>query len=103
MVGLGVFAAVVLLTFPFGWYRASVRNLSARWFLAIHVPVPFVFLVRTAAGLPLTFIPLTCLAFAAGQILGSRAARWWRRRPEGTPASAAVPISAARDEPESAA
>ena len=80
MVRLGVVAAVLVLTLPFGFYRAYTRKLSARWFLAIHVPVPFIFLVRIAAGLPYTFIPFTCLAFASGQVLGGWAGRRWRSR-----------------------
>lgn len=77
-----VFATVVLVTLPFGFYRAYTRKLSLRWFLAIHVPVVFVFLVRFESHLSYAFIPFTCLAFAIAQILGTRIGRWWiRRRP----------------------
>jgi hypothetical protein len=77
-----VLAAVLLVTLPFGFYRAYTRKLSLRWFLAIHVPVVLVFLIRFEAHLSYAFIPLTFLVFAAAQILGGRIARWWiKRRP----------------------
>ena len=75
-----VLAFVLLVTLPFGFYRAYTRKLSLRWFLAIHLPVPLVFLARFEAHLSYTFIPFTCLAFAAAQIVGSRIGRWWIRR-----------------------
>jgi hypothetical protein len=77
---LEVLAFVLLVTLPFGFYRAYTRRFSARWFLALHLPVPLVFLARFEAHLPYTFIPFTCLAFFAGQMLGARAGRWWIRR-----------------------
>ena len=79
---IAVLVTVVLVTLPFGFYRAYTRKLSLRWFLAIHVPVVLVFLARFEAHLSYVFIPFTCLAFTAAQILGARAGRWWiKRRP----------------------
>ena len=80
MVRFEVLAFVFLVTLPFGFYRAYTRKLSLRWFLAIHLPVPLVFLARFEAHLSYTFIPFTCLTFAAAQLLGSRVGRWWTRR-----------------------
>jgi hypothetical protein len=77
---IAVLAAVVIITLPFGFYRAYTRRMSLRWFLAIHVPVVLVFLVRVEAGLSWWFIPFSCVAFAAAQILGARAGRWWMKR-----------------------
>ena len=79
---IAVLVTVVLVTLPFGFYRAYTRKLSLRWFLAIHVPVILVFLARYEAHLPYTFIPFTALAFASAQFLGGRLGRWWiKRRP----------------------
>jgi hypothetical protein len=75
-----VLVIVILVTLPFGFYRAYTRKLSLRWFLAIHVPVVFVFLTRYEAHLSYWYIPFTCTAFAAAQIVGSRIGRWWIRR-----------------------
>ncbi len=84
-----VLAIVVVVTLPFGFYRAYTRRLSLRWFLAIHVPVVLVFLARYEAHLSYVFIPLTLVTFAAAQYLGGRAGRWWiRRRPVVTAAEA---------------
>jgi hypothetical protein len=77
---LDVMVIVVLVTLPFGFYRAYTRKFSVRWFLAIHLPVPLVFLVRFEAHLPCSFIPFTCFAFFVGQFLGAKAGRWWIRR-----------------------
>ena len=87
LVRVAVLAAVVLVTLPFGFYRAYTRKLSLRWLLAIHVPVPLVFLARLEADLSYTFIPFTCLAFCAAQILGSRVGRWWIKRRSRAPAT----------------
>ena len=77
-----VLVTVVLVTLPFGFYRAYTRKLSLRWFLAIHVPVILVFLARYEAHLSYAFIPFTALAFASAQFLGARLGRWWiKRRP----------------------
>jgi hypothetical protein len=70
---------VFVVTFPFGFYRAFTRKFSVRWFLAIHLPVPLVFLARLEGHLPYTFIPFTCAAFFAGQLLGGFAGRRWQR------------------------
>jgi len=77
-----VLAVVMLVTLPFGFYRAYTRKFSLRWFVAIHVPVILVFLARFESHLSYAFIPLTSLAFVTAQILGARAGRWWiKRRP----------------------
>ena len=75
-----VLVIVLFVTLPFGFYRAYTRKLSLRWFLAIHVPVVFVFLTRYEAHLSYWYIPFTCTAFATAQIVGSRIGRWWIRR-----------------------
>jgi hypothetical protein len=80
LVRIEVLAIVLLVTLPFGFYRAYTRKLSLRWFLAIHLPVPLVFLARFEAHLSYTFIPFTCLAFATGQLVGSRVGRWRMKR-----------------------
>ena len=90
---VAVLVAVVLVTLPFGFYRAYTRKMSARWFLAIHVPVVFVVVARVSAHLPYTFIPFTCAAFASAQFLGSRAGRWWiNRRPVPSLAAETGPV-----------
>jgi hypothetical protein len=65
---------------PFGAYRSTVRRLGWRWFLAIHVPIPAIFLLRTGAGYSYWFIPWLFLGAVSGQLLGARLLRAWRTR-----------------------
>ena len=91
---VAVLAAVVLVTLPFGFYRAYTRKWSVRWFLAIHVPVILVVLARYEAHLSYKFIPFTFTACVAAQYLGGRIGRWWikRRRITPTPDGRKPPI-----------
>jgi hypothetical protein len=69
---LELLAGVFAITLPFGMWRATTRRLSLWWFLAIHVPIPFIFLARIEAGYPYTFIPFTVSACLAGQLVGGK-------------------------------
>jgi hypothetical protein len=40
------------------------------WFLLLHLPIPFIVLLRVKAGLDLRVIPLTVCGSVAGQIVG---------------------------------
>jgi hypothetical protein len=74
---------VLILNFPFGFWRAGTKKFSLRWFLAIHVPVPFVIALRFMLGLgwhPVTF-PVLVSAFFAGQFMGGRLYMSWKNRP----------------------
>ncbi len=77
---VAVLLGVMIVTLPFGFYRARTRRLSLPWFLAIHLPVPLVFLARFEAHLSYTFIPATFAACVLAQYLGSKVGRWWMGR-----------------------
>lgn len=65
---------VFLVNVPFGYWRASARKLSRQWFLAVHIPVPLVIILRIYSGLGfklLTF-PVMVGAFFLGQFVGGR-------------------------------
>lgn len=65
---------VFLINLPFGYWRSRVKKFSLQWFLAIHLPVPFVYMLRTYAGIGwsvLSFIVLVGFFFL-GQYIGSR-------------------------------
>jgi hypothetical protein len=69
--------AVMLLNLPFGFWRSRVPKFSFPWFLAVHLPVPFVIAIRFIARLgwhPVTF-PVLVGAFFAGQFLGGKIAK----------------------------
>ncbi len=63
-----------LLNIPFGYWRAGVKKFTLSWFLAIHIPVPFVVGLRLISGLGwnLTNVPVLLCAFFAGQFLGGK-------------------------------
>ena len=65
---------------PFGAYRSTVRRLGWRWYLAIHVPIPAIFLLRTGAGYSYWFIPWLFVGAVSGQLLGAWLLRTWRAR-----------------------
>ena len=52
------------------------RSLS--WFLSIHAPIPFAFLLRRVLDLPIAFVAITLIFAIAGQYLGGR---FWPVRP----------------------
>ncbi|TKG90097.1 hypothetical protein EYV94_24130 [Puteibacter caeruleilacunae] len=66
--------ATFFLNLPFGYWRGGVRKFSWQWFVAIHVPVPFVIGFRYLFELGFQFhtYPLMVGAFFLGQFIGSR-------------------------------
>ncbi len=63
---------VFLLNLPFGYIRSRSAKFSRQWMMAVHIPVPFVFLLRILSGLGWTAIPLLVLSDVAGQIAGGK-------------------------------
>ena len=70
---LGIF----LINLPCGCWREGVRKFSPAWFVAVHAPVPLVFVMRRVADVEwsLTLLPLLVAAYFLGQWVGA----WWRR------------------------
>ena len=71
-------AIVTVLTFllnmPFGYWRASVKKFHWQWFLAVHIPIPFIIFMRFQFGLGFQFYtyPFLVGAFFFGQFVGAR-------------------------------
>jgi hypothetical protein len=63
---------VFIINLPFGYMRSKATKFSRQWIMAIHIPVPFVFLLRIFSGLNWTVIPLLVLSDIAGQLAGGR-------------------------------
>jgi hypothetical protein len=59
-----------LINIPFGYWRAQVKKFSKEWFLAIHLPVPLIVLMRILMGVHLN-IP-TIITFVVAFFLGQR-------------------------------
>ena len=76
IVGLTILAFVVSV--PCGYLRQNYKKYSFMWFLLIHLPIPFIILLRVKAGVGWQVIPLTLGGSVAGQIVGGIASR--RRR-----------------------
>lgn len=61
-------AAVINL--PFGYFRAGVPKFSARWFLAVHLPVPVIILMRIGSGQGWSLVPAMFAFDVLGQLMG---------------------------------
>jgi len=68
--------AVIVLVFniPFGYWRGNVKKFSLQWALAIHLPIPFIILLRIYSdiGFQLYTYPILVGAFFIGQLLGAK-------------------------------
>lgn len=60
----------LILNLPFGYLRSKANKFSLRWFLYIHLPIPFVILMRVWMGFGYTAIPALLVGAMAGQLLG---------------------------------
>ncbi len=64
---------IFTINIPFGYWREGVKKFSRDWFLAVHLPVPFIVAIRLFMGVKLT-VPLFMLFVAcyfSGQYTGS--------------------------------
>lgn len=83
MIKLIVIALLVfILNIPFGYWRANVKRYSAQWFLAIHIPVPFIIAMRLLAEIGFAWYTYVFLvgAFFLGQKFGSVLMNWIHKR-----------------------
>ena len=71
-------AIVTLLTFilnvPFGYWRSKVKKFSFLWFLYVHLPIPFIVLMRFGFHLGFQWwtYPFLVGAFFSGQLFGKK-------------------------------
>ena len=65
--------AVAFVNMPFGYWRASVRKFSLQWFLAVHIPVPVIIVLRIFGGIGFAFYTYIFMisAFFIGQQIGA--------------------------------
>jgi len=69
---IGVFFLTFMLNMPFGYLRGKTKKLSFKWFLYIHLSIPFVLLARILSNIDMTYIPLFVLAAVMGQVWGGK-------------------------------
>ncbi|MCK5907792.1 MAG: hypothetical protein KAG37_09390 [Flavobacteriales bacterium] len=55
---------------PFGYWRENVKKFSFQWALAVHIPVPFIILIRIYADVG--FAWYTYVLFVGAFFLGHR-------------------------------
>ncbi len=67
-----VMLIVFLINLPFGYWRCNTPRFSKKWMMAVHIPVPFIFLLRILSGLGWKVIPFFMLADFAGQLTGGK-------------------------------
>lgn len=79
-------ALVCAANLPFGYWRAGLVKLSPAWFVAVHAPVPLVFLTRELFDLDwrLATLPLFLCAYFLGQFIGGRVRLRYAGRTGGT-------------------
>jgi hypothetical protein len=71
-------AVAVLMVFAFaanvpcGYFRARHRRRSPKWFMYIHIPIPFVILMRSLVHLDYRYLPLSLAASVLGQYVGGK-------------------------------
>jgi hypothetical protein len=67
-----------LFNIPFGYWRANTKRFSVQWFLSIHLPIPFLIILRMYSGIGFEFItyPIMVSAFLLGQHFGYKLHKW---------------------------
>ena len=62
---------VFIINLPFGYWRAQHKKLSFWWFFYIHIPIPFVILIRYILdiGFELYSYPIFITAYFSSQYL----------------------------------
>lgn len=71
----GLLAFAVGSNLPLGYLRETSRKFSLRWFVLIHLSIPFIIALRLLLDISWQFIPLTLTCAVAGQIIGARLRR----------------------------
>jgi hypothetical protein len=65
---------ILIINIPFGYWRGGQKKYSLKWFLAIHIPIPFIILLRIYSGVGFEWCtyPYMITAFFFGQLAGSK-------------------------------
>ena len=74
--------AVLVINIPFGYWRKYERNLSIKWFLAIHIPVALSIMLRMLTGIDFQWLYLLLFiaVFFIGQLIGKLVYNLCKRR-----------------------
>ena len=75
---ISMLAFAILCNIPLGYLRMGSPKYSLRWFVYIHLSVPFIIGLRITNNISWQVIPFSIGLAVAGQMIGSRLYR--RRR-----------------------
>ncbi|MFV1957142.1 MAG: hypothetical protein ACC640_05110, partial [bacterium] len=70
MILISLLSLTFIITLPFGRWRVRCRKYSVNWFLAIHLPIPVIILMRLGAHFSYIYIPLFLASTVLGQLVG---------------------------------
>lgn len=65
-------AVALVMNLPLGYLRQGTRKFSFKWFLYIHLSIPFIIMLRMSMGVSYWYIPLSLGSAVAGQFAGGR-------------------------------
>ena len=65
---------IFIFNIPFGYWRENVKKFSLQWALAVHIPVPFIILVRIYGNVGFAWYTYVLFvgAFFLGHKMGAR-------------------------------
>lgn len=69
---LSLLAFAMLSNIPLGYLRQGSPKFSIRWFVYIHLSVPFIIGLRISNNLSWHIVPFSIALAVAGQMVGSR-------------------------------
>jgi len=61
-----------IMNVPLGYLRQATRKFSFKWFLYIHLSIPFIILIRLSLGISYWYIPFSIGSAVGGQVIGAR-------------------------------
>ncbi len=64
---------------PLGYLREGARKYSLRWFVYIHLSIPFIVALRLAEGFGWEVVPFSLGCAVAGQLIGGMLRRRKKR------------------------
>ncbi len=71
----GLLAFALGSNLPLGYLRETSRKYSLRWFVLIHLSIPFIVALRLMFDFSWDVIPLTLACAITGQVIGARVRR----------------------------
>ena len=69
---VSMLAFAILSNIPLGYLRQGSPKYSVRWFVYIHLSVPFIIGLRITNNISWQIIPVSIALAVAGQMVGSR-------------------------------